>query len=292
MGGADTVATAYSLAQAIRRIERDLLGGSRDYLIVTGMQSVDGDTAQVPPQIAEDLGIDQVAYAQDVHTEPELDVPPDRRGGHRGRRRRYELPGPRHRHRLHGHALPRVPQRPRRAQRRDPHVERGRRGCRPGQGGHQGLAHDGLPDLLPVRGPGEDLRDASATRPTCSRKLAGQVPPRVRRARGPRGGRLRARRPGAHLPRRVLDPRRARGRRHQVRLAGAAGQDPRARRVPRRAGGRRPALRRRGRPPGRAHRRTAPTPCTSIEHPLLASFSPIAVQDRRSPASSASTSPR
>jgi electron transfer flavoprotein alpha subunit len=72
MGGADTVATAYSLAQGIRRIERELFGGSRDYLIVTGMQSVDGDTAQVPPQIAEDLGIDQIAYAQDVHTDPEL----------------------------------------------------------------------------------------------------------------------------------------------------------------------------------------------------------------------------
>jgi electron transfer flavoprotein alpha subunit len=72
MGGADTVATAYSLAQGIRRIERELFDGSKDYLIVAGMQSVDGDTAQVPPQIAEDLGIDQVAYAQDVHTEPRL----------------------------------------------------------------------------------------------------------------------------------------------------------------------------------------------------------------------------
>jgi electron transfer flavoprotein alpha subunit len=72
MGGADTVATAYSLAQAVRRIERELLGGSREYVIVTGMQSVDGDTAQVPPQLAEDLAIDQVAYAQDVHLEPEL----------------------------------------------------------------------------------------------------------------------------------------------------------------------------------------------------------------------------
>ncbi|HEY5629040.1 MAG TPA: electron transfer flavoprotein subunit beta/FixA family protein, partial [Candidatus Limnocylindrales bacterium] len=72
LGGADTVSTAYSLAQAIRRIERDLLGGSRDYVIVSGMQSVDGDTAQVPPQLAEDLGVDQVAYAQDVHTEPVL----------------------------------------------------------------------------------------------------------------------------------------------------------------------------------------------------------------------------
>ncbi len=72
LGGADTVSTAYSLAQAIRRIERDLFGGSREYVIVTGMQSVDGDTAQVPPQLAEDLGVDQVAYAQDVHTEPVL----------------------------------------------------------------------------------------------------------------------------------------------------------------------------------------------------------------------------
>jgi electron transfer flavoprotein alpha subunit len=72
MGGADTVATAYSLAQGIRRIERELFGGSTDYLVVAGMQSVDGDTAQVPPQIAEDLGIDQVAYAQDVHTDPRM----------------------------------------------------------------------------------------------------------------------------------------------------------------------------------------------------------------------------
>ena len=72
MGGADTVATAYSLAQAIRRIETELFGGDRNYVIVSGMQSVDGDTAQVPPQLAEDLGIDQIAYAQDVHTDPVL----------------------------------------------------------------------------------------------------------------------------------------------------------------------------------------------------------------------------
>ena len=44
--GADTGATAYSLACAIRRIERELFEGRRDYVIVTGMQSVDGDTAQ------------------------------------------------------------------------------------------------------------------------------------------------------------------------------------------------------------------------------------------------------
>jgi electron transfer flavoprotein alpha subunit len=72
--GADTVATAYSLACAIRRIEREILGGSRDYVIVTGMQSVDGDTAQVPPQIAEELGIEHIAYAKGVDVEPDLAV--------------------------------------------------------------------------------------------------------------------------------------------------------------------------------------------------------------------------
>jgi electron transfer flavoprotein alpha subunit len=70
--GADTVATAYSLACAIRRIEKEILGGSREYVIVTGMQSVDGDTAQVPPQIAEELGIEDIAYAQGIDVGPEL----------------------------------------------------------------------------------------------------------------------------------------------------------------------------------------------------------------------------
>ena len=72
--GADTGATAYSLASAIRRIERDIFGGSRDYAIVTGMQSVDGDTAQVPPQIAEELGIEHIAYAKGLVTGPEIRV--------------------------------------------------------------------------------------------------------------------------------------------------------------------------------------------------------------------------
>jgi electron transfer flavoprotein alpha subunit len=63
LGGADTPATAYPLSQSIRRIEREFFAGDRDYLIITGMQSVDGDTAQVPPQVAEELGIPQIAYA-------------------------------------------------------------------------------------------------------------------------------------------------------------------------------------------------------------------------------------
>ena len=105
--GADTGATAYSLACAIRRIEREMFGGSRDYVIVTGMQSVDGDTAQVPPQIAEELGIDHIAYAKGLVTEPQLAI---RRIARRGRRGRPPGPlaRPHHRDRLHGPALPLV----------------------------------------------------------------------------------------------------------------------------------------------------------------------------------------
>jgi len=63
LGGADTAATAYPLAQAIRKIEKEIFNGDQNYIIVSGMQSVDGDTAQVPAQIAEDLGIMHIAYA-------------------------------------------------------------------------------------------------------------------------------------------------------------------------------------------------------------------------------------
>lgn len=63
MGGADTAATAYPLGQAIRKVEKEIFNGSKNYLIVSGMQSVDGDTAQVPAQIAEELGVAHIAYA-------------------------------------------------------------------------------------------------------------------------------------------------------------------------------------------------------------------------------------
>lgn len=72
--GADTVATAYALGCAIRRIEREFFDGSRDYLIVAGMQSVDGDTAQVPPQIAQELGIEQITYVRSATAGPGLAV--------------------------------------------------------------------------------------------------------------------------------------------------------------------------------------------------------------------------
>ena len=59
LGGADTLATSYSLAQAIRHM------GEFD-IIVGGRQAIDGDTAQVGPQIAEKLGLPQVTYAESI----------------------------------------------------------------------------------------------------------------------------------------------------------------------------------------------------------------------------------
>lgn len=67
LGGADTWATANPLAWAIRKIAKEMLQDSQDYYIVAGMQSVDGDTAQVPPQIAEELNIPCVSYITDAH---------------------------------------------------------------------------------------------------------------------------------------------------------------------------------------------------------------------------------
>lgn len=62
LGGADTVATANPLAFAIRKIAKEILKNDGNYYIVCGMQSVDGDTAQVPPQIAEELGLPCITY--------------------------------------------------------------------------------------------------------------------------------------------------------------------------------------------------------------------------------------
>ena len=59
LGGADTLATSYSLAQAVKKF------GNYD-IILGGRQAIDGDTAQVGPQIAEKLGLPQVTYAEEI----------------------------------------------------------------------------------------------------------------------------------------------------------------------------------------------------------------------------------
>ncbi len=66
LGGADTWATANPLAFSIRKIVKEIFNGSQNYFVVCGMQSVDGDTAQVPAQIAEELNLPCIAYVTDV----------------------------------------------------------------------------------------------------------------------------------------------------------------------------------------------------------------------------------
>lgn len=58
LGGADTWATSQTIAGAIRNLEYDL--------IITGRQAIDGDTAQVGPQVAQKLGLNQVTYAEEI----------------------------------------------------------------------------------------------------------------------------------------------------------------------------------------------------------------------------------
>lgn len=56
--GADTLATSYALSRALKEIKPDI--------IVAGRQAIDGDTAQVGPQVAEKLGLPQVTYVEHI----------------------------------------------------------------------------------------------------------------------------------------------------------------------------------------------------------------------------------
>lgn len=56
--GSDTLATSYALSCALRKINPDI--------IVAGRQAIDGDTAQVGPQVAEKLNMPQVTYAEEL----------------------------------------------------------------------------------------------------------------------------------------------------------------------------------------------------------------------------------
>ena len=61
-GGADTLATSYTLAQAIRH----LCGGAAPDLVLFGKQAIDGDTAQVGPGVSEFLGVPLVTYVKSL----------------------------------------------------------------------------------------------------------------------------------------------------------------------------------------------------------------------------------
>ena len=65
-GGSDTYATATIIATGLRKIGFDL--------VITGRQAIDGDTAQVGPQIAEQLKIPQVSYGEELKVDGEYVV--------------------------------------------------------------------------------------------------------------------------------------------------------------------------------------------------------------------------
>ena len=70
--GADTLATSYALSCAIKKL------GDFD-VIIGGRQAIDGDTAQVGPQVAEKLGLNQVTYAEEILDVTDKDITIKRR---------------------------------------------------------------------------------------------------------------------------------------------------------------------------------------------------------------------
>ena len=70
--GADTLATSYALSCAIKKL------GDFD-IIIGGRQAIDGDTAQVGPQVAEKLGIPQITYAEEILEVTDKDITVKRR---------------------------------------------------------------------------------------------------------------------------------------------------------------------------------------------------------------------
>ena len=95
--GADTLATSYALATAIKKI------GDVD-LVIGGRQAIDGDTAQVGPQVAQKLGLNQVTYADQGRGRGRNCPPTYRRWGrdsegpasrpYHGERKRGSMPSP------------------------------------------------------------------------------------------------------------------------------------------------------------------------------------------------------
>lgn len=72
--GADTLATSYALSRALVKVKPDI--------IIAGRQAIDGDTAQVGPQVAEKLGWPQVTYAEEILSLDEKEVTVKRRLDH------------------------------------------------------------------------------------------------------------------------------------------------------------------------------------------------------------------
>jgi electron transfer flavoprotein beta subunit len=63
-GGADVLATSYALSQGIRKMEK--ANGKKFDVILCGLQTTDGDTAQVGPEISERLGVACVCNVKEI----------------------------------------------------------------------------------------------------------------------------------------------------------------------------------------------------------------------------------
>jgi electron transfer flavoprotein beta subunit len=65
--GSDTLATSYTIALAVKKLQPF-------DVVISGRQAIDGDTAQVGPQVAEKLHIPQVTYAEDIVSATEKEI--------------------------------------------------------------------------------------------------------------------------------------------------------------------------------------------------------------------------
>jgi len=83
--GADTLATSYVLSEAINK-----LGGAD--IVLAGRQAIDGDTAQVGPQVAEKLDFNQITYVSGVRQIDEKSVTVERDGEYQTETVKAKLP--------------------------------------------------------------------------------------------------------------------------------------------------------------------------------------------------------
>src|SRR5690554_6545168 len=65
--GADTLATSYTISSAVKKL-------APFDLILSGRQAIDGDTAQVGPQVADKVGIPQITYAEEIVSVSKKDI--------------------------------------------------------------------------------------------------------------------------------------------------------------------------------------------------------------------------
>jgi len=82
--GSDTLATSYILSCAVEKLDYDI--------VLCGRQAIDGDTAQVGPQLAEKLGISQISYVEEIEGLVKEEITARRNIGNGWQRVKSKLP--------------------------------------------------------------------------------------------------------------------------------------------------------------------------------------------------------